>query len=35
MKLFEDLLEGQVTLARQSVITNLMNSQQKPNTPVK
>ncbi|MBA0699278.1 hypothetical protein Goari_000928, partial [Gossypium aridum] len=30
----EDLLEGQVTLTRQSAITNLMNSQQKPDTPV-
>ncbi|KAK5842992.1 hypothetical protein PVK06_005416 [Gossypium arboreum] len=31
----EDLLEGQVTLAQQSVITNLMNSQQKINTLIK
>ncbi|MBA0681779.1 hypothetical protein Goari_023558, partial [Gossypium aridum] len=31
----EDLLGGQVALARQSAITNLMNSQQKPDILVK
>ncbi|MBA0682033.1 hypothetical protein Goari_023791, partial [Gossypium aridum] len=31
----EDLLGGQVALAQQSFITNLMNSQQKIDTPVK
>ncbi|MBA0683202.1 hypothetical protein Goari_024876, partial [Gossypium aridum] len=31
----EDLLGGQVTLAQQSIITNLMNSQQKTSTLVK
>ncbi|KAH1082397.1 hypothetical protein J1N35_022158 [Gossypium stocksii] len=31
----EDLLGGQVVLARQSTITNLMNSKQKTGTPVK
>ncbi|KAH1055674.1 hypothetical protein J1N35_033739, partial [Gossypium stocksii] len=31
----EDLLRGQVKLARQSTIINLLNSQQKPNTQIK
>ncbi|KAK5770876.1 hypothetical protein PVK06_047033 [Gossypium arboreum] len=31
----EDLLGGQVILARQYAITNLINSQQKPNTQIK
>ncbi|MBA0770523.1 hypothetical protein Gotri_019149 [Gossypium trilobum] len=31
----EDLLGGQAALARQFAITNLMNSQQKTDTPVK
>ncbi|MBA0692703.1 hypothetical protein Goari_010240 [Gossypium aridum] len=31
----EDLLEGQVALAQQTAITNLMNSQQKPYTLIK
>ncbi|KAK5785453.1 hypothetical protein PVK06_040042 [Gossypium arboreum] len=31
----EDFLKGQCTLARQSAITNVMNSQQKINTLVK
>ena len=31
----EDFLGGQVALVRQSAITNLMNSQQKPSTPIK
>ncbi|KAK5794472.1 hypothetical protein PVK06_035701 [Gossypium arboreum] len=31
----EDLLRGQVALARQSATTNLMNSQHKISTPVK
>ncbi|KAH1097321.1 hypothetical protein J1N35_014242 [Gossypium stocksii] len=31
----EDLLRSQVALAQQSTITNLMNSQQKPDTLVK
>ncbi|MBA0783140.1 hypothetical protein Gotri_000908 [Gossypium trilobum] len=35
MKNLEDLLRGQVTLAQQSTITNLMNSQQKPDSPIK
>ncbi|KAK5795041.1 hypothetical protein PVK06_036295 [Gossypium arboreum] len=35
MKNLEDLLRGQFALARQSVSTNLMNSQQKPDTSVK
>ncbi|MBA0702833.1 hypothetical protein Goari_023024 [Gossypium aridum] len=34
MKNLEDLLGGQVALARQSAITNLMNSQQKIGTLV-
>ncbi|KAK5839726.1 hypothetical protein PVK06_008558 [Gossypium arboreum] len=34
MKILEDLLGGQVALARQSAITNLMNSQKKTSTSV-
>ncbi|XP_016747426.1 uncharacterized protein [Gossypium hirsutum] len=35
IKNLEELLKSQVTLARQSTITNLMKSQQKIDTPVK
>ncbi|KAK5825866.1 hypothetical protein PVK06_020739 [Gossypium arboreum] len=31
----EDLFRSQVALARKSIITNLMNFQQKPDTPIK
>ncbi|KAK5771158.1 hypothetical protein PVK06_047338 [Gossypium arboreum] len=31
----EDMFGGQASLARQSIITSLINAQQKPNTPVK